>query len=53
MSLKLAVGDLTIHRIVGQETTFLPGLDILAVDGEDTSRGQLAYLRGSGVTPAS
>ena len=24
MSLKLAVGDLTIHRIIEQETTFLP-----------------------------
>ena len=29
MSLKLAVGDLTIHRIIEQETTFLPALDML------------------------
>ena len=26
MSLKFAVGDLTIHRIIEQETTFLPAL---------------------------
>jgi glyoxylase-like metal-dependent hydrolase (beta-lactamase superfamily II) len=29
MSLKLAAGDLTIHRIIEQETTFLPALDLL------------------------
>src|ERR1700741_4340159 len=29
MSLKLTVGDLTIHRIIEQETTFLPALDML------------------------
>ena len=29
MSLKLAAGDLTIHRIIEQETTFLPALDML------------------------
>src|SRR3979490_2675119 len=29
MSLKLTVGDLTIHRIIEQETTFLPALDLL------------------------
>jgi glyoxylase-like metal-dependent hydrolase (beta-lactamase superfamily II) len=29
MSLKLAIGDLTIHRIIEQETTFLPALDLL------------------------
>src|SRR5260370_2167992 len=28
MSLKLTVGDLTIHRIIEQETTFLPALDM-------------------------
>jgi len=27
MGLVLAVGDLTIHRIIEQETTFLPALD--------------------------
>ena len=26
MSLKFNVGDLTIHRIIEQETTFLPAL---------------------------
>jgi glyoxylase-like metal-dependent hydrolase (beta-lactamase superfamily II) len=29
MSLKLAVGDLSIHRIIEQETTFLPALEML------------------------
>ena len=29
MSLKLTVGDLTIHRIIEQETTFLPALEML------------------------
>ena len=29
MSLKLTAGDLTIHRIIEQETTFLPALDLL------------------------
>src|ERR1700678_4588115 len=29
MSLNFTVGDLTIHRIIEQETTFLPALDLL------------------------
>ena len=29
MGLKLSVGDLTIHRLIEQETTFLPALDLL------------------------
>ena len=29
MSLKFNVGDLTIHRIIEQETTFLPALEML------------------------
>ena len=29
MSLKLTIGDLTIHRIIEQETTFLPALEML------------------------
>ena len=29
MSLKLTVGDLTIHRVIEQETTFLPALEVL------------------------
>jgi glyoxylase-like metal-dependent hydrolase (beta-lactamase superfamily II) len=29
MSLKLTAGDLTIHRIIEQETTFLPALEML------------------------
>ena len=29
MSLKFSVGDLTIHRIIEQESTFLPALEML------------------------
>ena len=29
MSLKFTVGDLAIHRLIEQETTFLPVLDML------------------------
>ena len=29
MTIKLAVGDLTIHRLIEQETTFLPALEML------------------------
>ena len=29
MALKFSVGDLTIHRIIEQETTFLPALEML------------------------
>jgi hypothetical protein len=29
MSLKFSVGDLTIHRLIEQETIFLPALDML------------------------
>ncbi|UPK36426.1 MBL fold metallo-hydrolase [Bradyrhizobium sp. 186] len=29
MSLKFSVGDLTIHRVIEQETTFLPALEML------------------------
>lgn len=29
MSLKFSVGDLTIHRIIEQETSFVPALEML------------------------
>ena len=29
MSLKFTAGDLTIHRLIEQETTFLPALEML------------------------
>ncbi len=29
MSLKFTAGDLTIHRVIEQETTFLPALECL------------------------
>jgi hypothetical protein len=28
MSLRFKIGDLTIHRIIEQETTFLPALEV-------------------------
>jgi hypothetical protein len=31
MSLKFTAGDLTIHRIIEQETTFLPAHDLFPV----------------------
>ena len=31
MSLKFSAGDLTIHRIIEQETAFLPALDMFPV----------------------
>src|SRR4051794_722811 len=42
MSLKLAVGDLTIHRIIEQETSFLPALEMLP----DLTAEVLAENRG-------
>ena len=40
MSLKLTVGDLTIHRIIEQETTFLPALDMPARPDAGTAGGE-------------
>jgi hypothetical protein len=42
MSFQFAVGDLTIHRIIEQETTFLPALEMLP------GLTQLSQLEGKG-----
>jgi glyoxylase-like metal-dependent hydrolase (beta-lactamase superfamily II) len=47
MSPRLAVGDFTIHRIVEQETTFLPALDMLpALTGERLAESR-AWMKGA------
>ena len=42
MSLKFTVGDLTIHRIIEQETSFLPALEMFP----DLTAERLAENRG-------
>jgi glyoxylase-like metal-dependent hydrolase (beta-lactamase superfamily II) len=42
MNLKFSVGDLTIHRIIEQETTFMPALELLP----DLTPGLLAENKG-------
>ena len=48
MSLKLAVGDLTIHRIIEQETTFLPALDLLPTLTPELLAENRPWLQGTG-----
>src|SRR5664280_1785173 len=48
MSLNLTVGDLTIHRIIEQETTFLPALDMLPGLTPDLLAGNKAWMREAG-----
>ncbi len=45
MSLKFNVGDLTIHRIVEQETTFLPALDLFPTLSPDVLAQNKEWLR--------
>ncbi|HTJ02431.1 MAG TPA: MBL fold metallo-hydrolase [Methylovirgula sp.] len=45
MSLTFAVGDLTIHRIVEQETTFLPALEMLPGLTTDVLAANRAWMR--------
>ena len=48
MSLKLAVGDLTIHRIIEQETTFLPALELLPTLTPELLAENRPWLLGTG-----
>ena len=48
MSLKLAVGDLTIHRIIEQETTFLPALEMLPGLTPELLAENRAWMRDAG-----
>jgi glyoxylase-like metal-dependent hydrolase (beta-lactamase superfamily II) len=45
MSLKLAVGDLAIHRIIEQETTFLPALELLPGLTPELLAGNRGWMR--------
>jgi glyoxylase-like metal-dependent hydrolase (beta-lactamase superfamily II) len=45
MGLELVVGDLTIHRIVEQETTFLPALEMLPGLTSDLLAENRAWMR--------
>ena len=47
MSLKFAAGDLTIHRIIEQETTFLPALDLLPGLTPERLAGNRSWMRGA------
>jgi glyoxylase-like metal-dependent hydrolase (beta-lactamase superfamily II) len=53
MSLKLAVGDLTIHRIVEQETTFLPALELLPGLTPDLLAENRAWMREASAIDAA
>ena len=48
MSLKLTVGDLTIHRIIEQETTYLTALDILPDLTPELLAENRAWMRQAG-----
>jgi glyoxylase-like metal-dependent hydrolase (beta-lactamase superfamily II) len=53
MSLKFAVGDLTIHRIVEQETTFLPALEMLPGLTPDLLAQNRPWMRKAGAIDAN
>lgn len=45
MSLKFTVGDLTIHRVIEQETTFLPALEMLPGLAPEVLTENRAWMR--------
>ena len=53
MSLKLAVGELTIHRIIEQETTFLPALDLLPGLTPEVLAENRPWMQDAGAIDAS
>jgi glyoxylase-like metal-dependent hydrolase (beta-lactamase superfamily II) len=53
MSLKLGAGDLTIHRIIEQETTFLPALELLPALTPELLAENRAWMRQTGAIDAS
>ena len=53
MSLKLTVGDLTIHRIIEQETTFLPALEVLPGLTPDLLAENRPWMQKAGAIDAS
>jgi glyoxylase-like metal-dependent hydrolase (beta-lactamase superfamily II) len=48
MSLKFTPGDLTIHRLIEQETTFLPALDMLSGLTPELLAENRAWMREAG-----
>ncbi|HEX9471092.1 MAG TPA: MBL fold metallo-hydrolase, partial [Bradyrhizobium sp.] len=52
MRLKFAVGDLTIHRIIEQETTFLPALDMLPALTPEVLAQNRPWMREAGAIDA-
>src|SRR5712672_1109557 len=52
MSLTLATGDLTIHRIIEQETTFLPALELLPGLTPDLLAENKPWMRDAGALDA-
>ena len=52
MGLKLAVGDLAIHRIIEQETTFLPATELLPGLTPDVLAENRQWMRQAGALDA-
>src|SRR5216684_5765955 len=52
MSLKLTAGDLTIHRLIEQETTFLPALDLLPGLTPEVLAENRAWMQKAGALDA-
>ncbi len=53
MSLTFTVGDLTIHRIIEQETTFLPALELLPGLTPELLAENKAWMRKAGAIDAN
>ena len=52
MSPKFSVGDLTIHRVIEQETTFLPALDMLPGLTPELLAGNRQWMQRAGALDA-
>ena len=53
MGPKLSVGDLTIYRIIEQETTFLPALELLPALTPDLLAENRPWMQGAGALDAN
>src|ERR1700722_9800323 len=53
MSLKLSAGELTIHRLIEQETTFLPALELLPGLTAEVLAENRPWMRNAGAIDAS
>src|SRR3982074_962880 len=52
MNLKFSVGDLTIHRIIEQETTFLPALEMLSGHPREVLAENRAWMQKASAVDA-